>query len=410
MENKKRKSGKGLFRIFFMTVFCSVLLGGCSDPKRAEEIKNKALNYYKNKYKLEDVTITGSNAAGNNGLFGYLDVKDRAFEMSDGHSVYWNDAAETFADNGQAELIQEDFEKNILEPLLSEIPYPKAMEPCFLNRTGFESYDESVYTEYYDGDIRNYLKAVKPQTRGWTLALETEDRENGERQIQYLFETLKEYITGWGDVYILDEGLEEYSGTNQYSGTELYIDDHSRNVTVRANLNFEEDISWYRQAYIEIYDGIYVTSTKRDFTFEEGDILLEKAGTCADLQQMLDDSYYAMPVDAEENKNGGYMKRDQRHEDRVVLDHPEAPLFRLKMSQRVLDVLDSRNCIGAYIMDYRKNGLPLVMYYGKDSTAAISVYSVIKEPTGDIAEFDELSPDYLYFFGTYQQQPYEENK
>ena len=409
MENK-RKSERSLLRVFIMTALCMFLLGGCSDPKRAEEIKNKALIYYKNKYKLEDVTITGSKVAGNNGLFGYAGVKDKAFEMSDGYSIYWNDATETFADNAQAEKIQEDFKKNILEPLVSEIPFPNVMEPCFLNRTGFESYDESVYTEYYDGDIRNFLKTVKPQIRGWTMALETTDRENGERQIQYLFEALKEYITGWGEVNILDEGLEEYSKTYQNSGTELYINDHNRNVTARAYLDFNENISWYRQAYIEIYDGIYVTSTKRDFTFEEGDILLEKAGTCADLQQMLDDSYYAMPVDAEENKKGGYMTKDQRHEERVVLDDPEAPLFRLKMSQRVLDALDSRNCIGAYFMDYRENGLPLVKYYGKDSTAAISVFYVLKDPTGDIAEFDELNPDYLYYFGTYQRQPYEDPK
>ena len=393
-----------------MSALCTLLLGGCSDPKRAEEIKEKALIYYKNKYNVEDVTITGSNVAGNNGLFGYAGVKDRAFEMSDGHSIYWNDASETFADNAQAEKIQEDFVKYILEPLLSDIPFPKVMDPCSLNRTGFESYDESVYTEYYDGDIRNFMKIAKPQISGWTLAMETTDRENGERQIQNLYDALNEYVTGWGEVYILDNGLEEYSRTNQYSGTELNIEDRSRNVTARANLIFGENISWYRQAYIEIYDGIYVSSTKKDFAFEEGDLLLEKAGTCADLQQMLDHCYYAMPVDAEENKNGGYTSRDQRHEKRVVLDNPEAPLYRLKMSQRVLDALDSRDCIGVYILDERENNLPLMKYYGKDSTASISVYYVIWDPSKDIASFDELSPDYLYYFGTHQLQAYEENK
>ena len=70
-------------------------------------------------------------------------------------------------------------------------------------------------------------------------------------------------------------------------------------------MDLSNKISWYRQAYIEVYEGVFVTSCKYDFTFKDGDVLFEEAGSSAELQQMLDDGYYALPVNAEENKNGG---------------------------------------------------------------------------------------------------------
>ena len=58
-----------------------------------------------------------------------------------------------------------------------------------------------------------------------------------------------------------------------------------------------------------------------------------------------------MPVDAEENKNGGYTVHDQRHESHVVLDDPEAPLYRAKLSQRVLDELGFEEIsVGDYVV------------------------------------------------------------
>ena len=113
-----------------------------------------------------------------------------------------------------------------------------------------------------------------------------------------------------------------------------------------------------------------------------------------------------MPVDAEENKNGGYTVHDQRHEFHVVLDDPNAPLYRAKLSQRVLDELDSRNCLSLYVLDNREDGLPLMIYY----TGSTSPYSVfrVSEPGGDRAVFCELNPQYYYYFGTHTSYAYGE--
>ncbi|MBQ1476486.1 MAG: hypothetical protein IIZ21_04300, partial [Firmicutes bacterium] len=126
----------------------SALLSGCMDRAHYDRVEKKALKYYQNKYSKKDVEIVDSYKAGNNGLFGYLGVEDRAYEMSDGSSVYWDDSLETFADNAQADQILADFEQEILQPLLAAFPVPYQATPAALNRTNYDSFDESVFTAY----------------------------------------------------------------------------------------------------------------------------------------------------------------------------------------------------------------------------------------------------------------------
>ncbi|MCR4949989.1 MAG: hypothetical protein K6A40_01560 [Solobacterium sp.] len=379
------------------------MLWGCTDRKHYEEAEQNALKYYKNKYDLKDVSVVRSWKAGNYGLFGYIGVKDRAYEMSDGNTVYWADSTQKVADSRQAREIAEAFAKEIMDPLLDQFSFPKKVSSYSLNRTGYESYDECVFTAYFDGDIRSFLKKEQPAVRDLDIVLETEDQNKAEQEITALYDALKGNITGWGTAYILKDGLNEITDDVQY------VDDCELNVTARADLRFEETLRWYRQKYIEVFDGIYMTSRKTDFVLEDGDLRFEQAGTCADLQKMLDDSYYAMPVDAEENKKGGYLVKDQRHENRVVLDDPSAPLYRLSMSERVRNELDSRNSLSVMIMDTRTEGEPLMIYYGTKSTASFDVYRVIRAP-GTRGKGESVSPDQYFYFGTHQSMPFEEKK
>ena len=379
------------------------MLWGCTDKKHYEEAEQNALKYYKNKYDLKDVSVVRSWKAGNYGLFGYIGVKDRAYEMSDGNTVYWADSTQKLADSRQAKEIAEAFAKEIMDPLLEQLSFPKKVSSYSLNRTGYESYDECVFTAYFDGDIRSFLKKEQPAVRDLDIVLETEDQNKAEQEITALYDALKGNVTGWGTAYILKDGLNEITDDVQY------VDDYELNVTARADLRFEETLRWYRQKYIEVFDGIYMASRKTDFVLEDGDLRFEQAGTCADLQKMLDDSYYAMPVDAEENKKGGYLVKDQRHENRVILDDPSAPLYRLSMSERVRNELDSRNSLSVMIMDTRTEGEPLMIYYGTKSTASFDVYRVIRAP-GTRGKGESVSPDQYFYFGTHQSMPFEEKK
>ena len=82
-----------------------------------------------------------------------------------------------------------------------------------------------------------------------------------------------------------------------------------------------------------------------------------------------------------------------------MLDDPDAPLYQAKLSQRVLDALDSRGCLSLYVLDSREDGLPLMMYY----TGSSNPYSVfqVSKPGKDTAVFCELNPQYYYYFGTH---------
>ncbi|MBR4162107.1 MAG: hypothetical protein IKR11_01210 [Solobacterium sp.] len=401
MNKKKKTSVKSNLKPLLSGLLSLSILSGCTNRKYYDDVEKNALEYYKDKYHLQDVTVVRSYKAGNNGLFGYIGVKDRAYEMSDGNSVYWAESLQKYSDNAQSKEITKAFEEQMLNRFLSSFTYPFINTSFSLNRTKYDSFDECVFTAYYDGHIETFLKEERPSLSGLTIVLETDDQESCEKEITRFYDSLREYVSGWNEIYILNEGLDAYTKED------LYIDDKSLNVIAKAYLDYENKIKWYRQSYIEIFDGIFMTSIKKDFVLQEGDITLVERGTCADLQKMLDDSYYGMPVDAEENKKGGYMKKDQRHESRIVIDDPGLPLYQIQMTQRVLDELDERGCLDIFILDQREEGLPLMMYYGTSSTASIYVYTVCKRNEEE-ASYTSISPEYYYYFGTHQSYPYEE--
>ena len=170
-------------------------------------------------------------------------------------------------------------------------------------------------------------------------------------------------------------------------------------MAVQAQFVLGNEIQWYRQVYIEVFDGVYVMSDKMNLTLSEGDIVFEEAGTCEQLQVLLDEAYYSMPVDAEQNKNGGYMVHDQRHEKRVVLDDPSAPLYRLKISDKVQEFMKEDGRLPAYMYTEREDALPLMIYPGYGNLR-ISVYKVYgTKDTG--TQYESLTVDDLFYFGTH---------
>ena len=387
-------------KICILLIFAVLVSCGCGLGSHYEKVEKKALKYYQEKYG-KDVTVVESYRAGNYGLFGMIEVKDRAYVMSDGYSVYWDDDKGILADNAQAETINGDFRKEILEPALAGFSEEHKVTEARLNATDFESYDECVFTEYYDGDIREYLKKEKPTLNGFRVAVRTEDRAGAEAETGKFYDDLDPYVSGWCDVYIMTDDLDDLTGND------WYVDTNKLSLTAAASVNFDEGIRWYRKIYQEVTEGIYFSSAAADFDLEEGDLVFEKAGTCRDLQKMIDDAYHALPVEAEENANGGYTVKDQVHERHLVLDDPEAPLYRIKMSDRVRAELDSRNCFRATIMNLNKSGEPLMIYYGEESSSPYYVYTAA-EMSSDRCSYEEFSEDCLFFFGSYVSYAYGE--
>ena len=95
------------------------------------------------------------------------------------------------------------------------------------------------------------------------------------------------------------------------------------------------------------------------------------------VQKMLDEAYYAMPVDAKENEKGGYSVRDQRHESRAVLTDPEAVIWRVQFSERLRDEIekgDFRNSF--YVLTDDPENTQLWSYLVKDDRYRFCVWKV----------------------------------
>ncbi|MBQ5444433.1 MAG: hypothetical protein IIU29_04525, partial [Erysipelotrichaceae bacterium] len=302
------------------------LLSSCKD--NGKDMQKKAKAYYEKKYDLKDVTLSDPFKAGNSGLFGYIGVEDLAFEVSDGSFIYYDKEEDRFYDSKQAEQIEEDFETKLLPELLKEIRSPYVLKDSRIAATRYESFDECVFHEYYDGDIRDYLAKERPSISDFLLTVQAQD--DSKDQIASLYKKMASYFKGGAEVRVVKEGSSYLLEENK----EEYIGRDDEDLIAQASLYFNDRMYWHEPHYVEAMEGVMISSDMADFILEEGDIRLEEVKDGQSFQEILDASYYAMPVDAKENKDGSYTVRDQRHEERIVLDE-ELPYYRLVLSDRV---------------------------------------------------------------------------
>ena len=157
-KNSGRRSGVRKPLLLMAVGLMLTCLSGCAKEKaHYTDVQRKAEKYFKEKYG-EKASVVNSTVAGNYGLFGYLGVKDRAYEMSDGTMVYWNDEEQYFADNKQTEEITAALRSKVIEPALSAMDPGCRVNEYTFNRTRMDSFDETVFREYYDGNLEAFAE------------------------------------------------------------------------------------------------------------------------------------------------------------------------------------------------------------------------------------------------------------
>ena len=156
-KNTRRRNGvRKILLGLISSGLALTCLNGCGKEKaHYEDVQRRAEKYFKEKYG-EKASVVDSIVAGNSGLFGYLGVKDRAYEMSDGTMVYWDDDEEYFADNRQAEEIAAALTGKVIEPAMSAMDPDYRVSDYSFNRTNMDSFDEMVYREYFDGNLEAF--------------------------------------------------------------------------------------------------------------------------------------------------------------------------------------------------------------------------------------------------------------
>lgn len=366
-------------------------LAGCGkSADHYKKVKEDAVRYYKEKYG-DTVTVENTIVAGNSGLFGYLGVKDRAYELSDGMKVYWNESGQYYADNRQAEEIAAAVREEIMKPAIAELGAEAVVSEYSINRTGMESFDECVYKAFYDGNIRDYVKKEQIHISDLSAAITAQDFKEKTERFCKMIESYS--FNGGGEIGVAGEGWQE--------PLSLEICQTARgnpNAAAYGLVSFGERIRWLENVFVEAAPGVVVSSGIFDFVLEPGDIVLEEAGTGRDLQKKLDEAYYSLPEEAEENKNGGYTKRDQAHESRVVLGDLESPIYQIRFSKRAQEKLDSNGKLSFYIMtDWPQEGY--LWYYTNTERYAFTLFR-LAEPGEERGKSAYLAGMELVYAGT----------
>ncbi|MBQ3392762.1 MAG: hypothetical protein IJG52_05035 [Lachnospiraceae bacterium] len=394
------RKGTGYAAAFVL--LCAALLTGCGNSAHYRKAERGAQRYYRDKYGGKE-TVTDSFKAGNSGLFGFIGVKDRAYEMSDGAMVYWNDSEEYYADNRQAEEITKALGEEVVEPAVLAAGEDVKVSSYSFNRTGMESFDEAVFTAFYDGDIRAYCKEEKIVLQDFTLVM----REAGFKERAEAFrEAVAPFLEkAFAELVVVKADQE--SGLPDPDQRSFRKNDPD--VRAIAQFDLEKGLRWFESIYIEAAPGIEVCSDVSNFVLEPGDIRVEEWGRAKDLQAILDAGYEALPVDAEENKNGGYLKHDRRHEERMVLADPEAAVYRAVFSQRVREQIDEYGKVGFYILmniPDLPEGVRLWEYDAKKSGDPDYRMWIAAENRAEKAQYHGVKEDGLFYVGEVSWEEY----
>lgn len=176
------------------------------------------------------------------------------------------------------------------------------------------------------------------------------------------------------------------------------------NCLVRGigRLDFDGAVHWTENIYIETIPGVWMTSREEDFVLQPGDFVPEQIGTGADLQKILDARYKALPMEAEENKEGGYHTPDKQHCSKEVVEDLAGPVYRLIWSDRARAAQDEYGRLDVFVCfepEIAKTANQL-WYFPESDEDAFGLHPVMAgaaEPNTGV--FGNLTDGALYCFG-----------
>ncbi|MCR5810495.1 MAG: hypothetical protein K6G34_03680 [Lachnospiraceae bacterium] len=363
----------------------SLLLTGCNneDKKHHEEVMKNAEAYFENKYG-EKAAINDYYAVGNTGTFGWdmLFADDYVFEMSDGTKVYWDENGGYYADDKQADEITTAIREKIMAPALAELGDEAVVSEYTFNRCDMDSFKGMVFRNYFDGDIFAFAKT------GFIAAASP------------YFSKFGGQIAVASASYEGDLDLDTFCYHNA-----------TRDPIARADgyFSLDEGVHWIENVYVEVVPGLDVMWSHYDFVLQPGDVILEQAGTAADLQKMLDDAYYALPVDAERNiKEGHAVDPDQRNEGRKVLVDADASIYQIRYSDRVKEQINKYGYYFEFMMDGTIE-YPLWHYYTDDDHKRYShtLFCAV-EPGESRGNLEDIKEYDLLYFGHVETEEYKD--
>ena len=393
---------------FLLTILFALSLTACANDRIRKTGERGALAYYQNKYG-DAVEILSSKEWDFTTAILPTKIHRLAFTLSDGNTILWDREAQQYADTRQAQEILNAMREVLMRPAIEEflgedilVSDYTATSPIFESYT--ESYGMSAFTEYYDGDIRAFAESEKPLLLDCSIVIResSDDDEQGtafKTQVELLHQKLTPFFSGKNSkVCVLSR---DYTG-ELIPYRQIYSPRGNWLVRGIGRLDFDGAVHWTENSYIETIPGVWITSSAEDFVLHPGDLVPVQIGTGADLQKTLDARYEALPMEAEENKDGGYHVPDKQHCSKEVVEDLAGPVYRLIWSDRARAAQDEygRMDVCVYFEPKIAKTANQLWYFPESDKDAFEMYPVMAdaaEPSTGV--YGSLTDGALYCFG-----------
>ena len=162
--NKRIPGGCLMCILLIVTIF---QFTGCASKEEIEELENmydKSIEYYTNKYDLDNVSIKEHYIIStNNGPIPSI-TGPKCYVMSDGTKVIWT-KDKKFVDDRQSDEIQEDIKSKILDSVIKKyenefgVKIKLDNQIILSNDLNFKNEEVCYFNKKYDGDIKKFLES-----------------------------------------------------------------------------------------------------------------------------------------------------------------------------------------------------------------------------------------------------------
>ena len=248
-----------------------------------EEFKEMAKEYYEKKYNME-LQINDIGYISTGGLISN-ETNDMYIKVSNGSTIIYIEETKKLYDNRQAKEIINNIEETVLKNVFANVSSITNIEEIFYNNVKVNEFNiftkqgikGSYFNSYYDGDIEKFLaneEVVFDDLRLFAICDDSSKSESIKNKvIDELQKSNIKYEESKIELRILTKECYE-----KYLNKEYRLPDIDMMECYAKYILGEKEYS-YVQNYIEVVDGVFITSNEKDFWLEGNDIILEKCET-----------------------------------------------------------------------------------------------------------------------------------
>lgn len=383
-----------------------LLFSGCGMTEEEQEalldFEKDALEYYEDKYGTDVTVEKSSYVMTEGGLFPPTRTEDMYVVCSDDTTILLDASTDIISDNKESEEIIESLTKAFTTRLEG---LGDAMDEgtFIIEEISFNNYDGTLDGSFFHTrlkeDIDKFIarEPIALDVEMFLLCNREDSWENMQKQVLEMLEQdfpLREQV----ELTVLSKSCYQVwkSGNSRYPGIDM--------LDCYATYELGQNPYSYIQHYVKLTDGVYVTSHEKDFILEEGDLTLTEAITAEELNQLIYEKYDALPVAAEENKDGSYMVPDKDHVNYYHID-AATPIYNIQFSDRIKEQCGEEfSCYLRFVPE--EIGLTnskKFFYYPVDELRDYYYAFAIHTTYAD-AEFATLNESDYYFIGSQTEQ------